>query len=483
MATITKRPNGSYHFMVSEGYDNNGKQIRRTMTWRPPEGLTPRQIEKAIKEQEVNFEQSIRNKTTIVSSITFQEYTKIFMETYARKQLAPRTVSRYDSLLERILPEIGHLRLDKITSQRLTEFYNNLGMEKSNKAETFIASTYFEKAVKARKLTKIALSDKSGVCLSAVYAAFRGDSVSKQTAENLSKCLSIPFSKGFCNTKADTGLSNKTKQHYHRLISAILNKAVRQEILVSNPASRVDLITPEKPDIKFLNEEQVARMFKLFEERNAPYQNVVQIRLLTATGMRRGEACALTWEDIEFENNLIYIRNSMSYIPEFGVFSGKTKTLSSKRHVPVADSMLKLLKEFKAYQDNLTMMLGGEWLQHNYVFRNSNGGPLMPDIITSWFSKFIKKTDLPHVSVHSLRHTAASIMLSRGIPINTVAEILGHSMCSTTLNMYGHSMDKNKKLAASLMARIMDGEVEEPDDPIEPPESTTVKNNIIRFPA
>lgn len=125
MATITKRGN-SYRITVSCGYDLNGKQLRRTMTWVPPDGMTARQIQKEANRQAVLFEEKCRTGQVLDGNIKFADFAERWFKDYAEKQLRPTTVARYHVLMPRINAAIGHIRLDKLQPHHLMQFYNNL---------------------------------------------------------------------------------------------------------------------------------------------------------------------------------------------------------------------------------------------------------------------------------------------------------------------------------------------------------------------
>ena len=110
MATIQKRGN-SFKIVVSCGYDLNGKQLRRSMTWTPPAGMTKRQTEKELERQAVLFEEKCRTGQVLDGNIKFADYAERWMRDYGEKQLKPRTFATYTALLPRVLAALGHIRL------------------------------------------------------------------------------------------------------------------------------------------------------------------------------------------------------------------------------------------------------------------------------------------------------------------------------------------------------------------------------------
>lgn len=130
MATIQKR-NGSYSIRVSCGYDTKGKQIIQSMTWKPSEGMTPKQIEKELKRQSVLFEEACM-KGFQSKAVKFETFCEEWFEEYAKTNLRNTTYERLLQLRGRIYPVIGHIRMDKITPRQIQAFVNSLSKEGAN---------------------------------------------------------------------------------------------------------------------------------------------------------------------------------------------------------------------------------------------------------------------------------------------------------------------------------------------------------------
>lgn len=105
----------------------------------------------------------------------------------------------------------------------------------------------------------------------------------------------------------------------------------------------------------------------------------------------------------------------------------------------MSESVAKLLVEYKAWQESSKELLANKWEKSDFVFTNDFGAALHPDSVTQWFTRFIKRKNLKHITFHGLRHTAASLMISSGVDIETVSRILGHSSSSVTSQVYLHS--------------------------------------------
>jgi len=233
-------------------------------------------------------------------------------------------------------------------------------------------------------------------------------------------------------------LSSKTVLHHHRLISSILNIAVQWQIIFSNPCERVKPPKVEHKEAKFLDEIQTAKMLELLQQEDIQHRTMIQ--LLLYTGFRRGELCGLEWPDVDFDNRVITVRRSSLYLPGKGIFEDETKNRTSQRSIKVPYVVINLLREYRLWQNKQRLKLGDQWQRSNRLFTTWNGKPIHPDSVTSWFHDFIKRNDLPEVSIHSLRHTNATLQICGGVPLPTVASRLGHSSTTTTTKIYIHAI-------------------------------------------
>ena len=162
MATITKR-NETYRITVSTGYDCTGKQIRRSMTWKPAPGMTKKQIEKEVNRQALLFEERVKNGIYLDGSIRFFEFAEKWFKDYAEKQLRATTLERYKSMLPRTNMAIGHLHLEKIQPHHLIAFYNNLAEEGMRKDIKYASATDLKSMIRAKKFTFASLAEAAHI--------------------------------------------------------------------------------------------------------------------------------------------------------------------------------------------------------------------------------------------------------------------------------------------------------------------------------
>lgn len=249
-------------------------------------------------------------------------------------------------------------------------------------------------------------------------------------------------------------LAPRTIVEHHRVISTILATAVKWNYLEKNPAERADPPKIPYQEMRYLDEEEAKEMLILLE--SEPIQYRTMITLLVYTGIRRGELCGLEWKDIDYENKVIHISRSSQYLGGKQFLTKEPKTRSGIRHFVMSETICRMLKEYQLWQLQQRFKAGTDWQDTDRLFTQWNGLPFYPDTITEWFSKFLKRSGLPHVTLHSLRHTNATLMIAEGIDVCAVSKRLGHSSTSITLNVYAHALKSKDEAAAEALEKVLD---------------------------
>ena len=452
MATIQKRGD-TYRITVSCGYDLNGKQIRRTMTWTPEPGMTRRQTEKELDRQAVLFEERCRTGQVLDGNIKFADFAERWFKDYAEKQLRPTTVARYHVLMPRINAAIGHIRLDKLQPHHLMQFYNNLAETGVREDTRYQSTVDFKALLKSRGMTKREFAKQANLSVYVLDSMTRGDKVSATSAHKIASTLKLPLDKVFRPAEGKDTLAVSTILHHHRLISSMLSTAVKWQLIFSNPCSRVVLPKNKRKEAVYLDEDQAAQLLQALEGESLQHQVIV--KMLLYTGMRRGELCGLEWKDIDFERAVISVRRSSLYLSGKGVFEDETKNETSERCMKVSDDVIAMLRIWRAEQAKERLRLGDQWQDNDRLFTAWNGAPIRPDVITAWFHKFVTKNGLPPIHVHSLRHTNATLLIAAGTNLTTVAARLGHANTTTTSKIYAHAIKSADQAAAEALQDIL----------------------------
>jgi len=448
MATVEKRGN-SYRIVVYEGYDINGKQKTKKHTWNPDPDMTQKQVEKELERQKVLFEEQVKKGQYYSSDLRFSEYSDIWMKNYGERQLAPKTLERYKALLVKINDAIGNIRLVNLQPHHINEFIMTLeGGKREDTKYTAVAD--LKELSKIRGITRAKLAEQSGVTESTIYAAFRGQGVRKATAIAVCKTLKVNIKDTFVENGENEKLAPKTVLHYFRVISSILKSAVKDDQLIdSNPADRMRPPRSVRKEAEYLDDIQSIQLLELLEEEPIKYKTA--IIMLLFLGLRRGELLGLEWSDIDFNNRKVNIRRTSQYIAGKGIITKEPKTSSSVRTIKLSDICFDQLQTYRAWQEEQRLALGNQWHNINRLFTTWNGLPMHPDTLSGWFKDFIKRSDLPNIHLHSLRHTNATLMIASGIDIRTVTRRLGHAQTSTTMNIYTHAIQSADAKAADKL--------------------------------
>lgn len=448
MASIIER-NGSYLIRTNCGYDSSGKKIQHSMTWTPLPNMTKRQIEREVEKQAALFDERCRNGIVLDSRMTFERYINDVWLGRAEKNLKPTTFRRYKGFLKRIIPALGNMHMEKIQPYHLYSYYDNLREVKREDAKY----TPNEQAIElSHSLRRTDFADKVKIALGRIDRIRAGETVSEKTAQKFSEYFGKKVSALF--EVEEKNLADRTILRHHRLISAILQSAVYDMVIMSNPCSRTKAPRVGRTEAKYLDEDQVELLMNvIYEKADHPYDVIIQ--LILYTGMRRGETLGLEWEDIDFVNNVITIRHTLQYLPEKGVFEEETKNTSSMRSIKVGQDLMDILNDFHKWQDCEREQAGEFWTESKKIFTAKDGRPINPGTVTSWFHNFVSSNALPQISIHGLRHTNASIMISSGVPITTTAKRLGHSTSATTSKIYAHAIASADAAAASAIQAVI----------------------------
>jgi integrase len=177
--------------------------------------------------------------------------------------------------------------------------------------------------------------------------------------------------------------------------------------------------------------------------------------ILATTGMRRGEALGLRWNDIDFDSAQIAIVQTISVV-EGKVVVGVPKTAGSRRTVYVHDATIAALRQQRQLQAEERLAAGPAWSTDNdLVFRSPTGAPVNPDWFSRHFDRIVASTDVPRIRLHDLRHTNATISLKAGVHPKIVSERLGHSSIAITLDLYSHVTPGISRDAAATVEAMM----------------------------
>ena len=233
----------------------------------------------------------------------------------------------------------------------------------------------------------------------------------------------------FLLQKIDCNYSTNTIKGIVSVLKQALKLAITLEFVDKEYCSNLKMPSSEEKEISVFTkkEQQVIESFCL----NHKKRNYIGIVICLYTGIRLGELLALTWEDINFNSNLLTI-NKTSYSAKVDgktqIIVDKPKTKKSNRVIPLPNQLVKLLKIIKKESNS------------KYVITTRNSGMVGNRSYQRTFKFILKKVNVPYRNFHSLRHTFATNAIELGMDVKTLAEILGHTNAMITLNRYSHSL-------------------------------------------
>lgn len=229
------------------------------------------------------------------------------------------------------------------------------------------------------------------------------------------------------------GLSAQSVRHHHTLLHKALHDAVRWHLIPSNPADAADPPRIMKTEMKVLNKEEVNTLME-HAKLNKYY---IAVFIAIATGMRRGEILALRWEDIDLEGRMISVSRSLQQTQGRVIMVKGTKTGKS-RVIPISKKTVKELEKHKSKQAECKLLLGKEYNDQGLVCCQPDGSMIVPDLVTDAFRAIVSKAKITAVRFHDLRHTHVALLIAQGEHAKVIAERLGHSSISITMDRYGH---------------------------------------------
>lgn len=394
MASLIDRGNGKYEIRVSLGYDANGKQVRKT------KNIVAKSRRTAEKEA-LKFQLSLMRDDALVklvnNNVTFGEFAGIWEERHNSKMSLLTRKNQSGVLNGRIMDAFKGVPLKKITAEKVMRFVD--GLRKAN---------------------------------------------TNQRRNN------------------EQGMLSDTSVHKHyKLLNHILSKAVEWKYLSKNPC--MDIPRSEVPKPKYHHhpiweESELGNFIKILDLLSDNPLNIkhkAMFYLALITGLRQGEFCALTWNDIDWDKQRVYVDKAYKYLGKELNEVSNPKTEESVRGVYVDEYVLNLLAKHKTFQEeyfaNKAVKNVNEFIFVAARLQNGKVVPPTPNCLYTWLRKMAKENDLPEITVHSLRAMAATYALNNGAALTTVQRMLGHTNLRTT-SIYLHPLEEDCKRTANAIA-------------------------------
>lgn len=249
----------------------------------------------------------------------------------------------------------------------------------------------------------------------------------------------------------ESGLGIRTVRITHSVLHAALEKAVRQHLILRNPAHGAAQPRYRHAEMCVLDETQVTQF--LITANESPYSALYH--LAVQTGMRQGELFGLKWSDLQWNRGVLHVQRQVKRPPGKGWQFSEPKTKAGRRTIQLGERVLQALREHRERQSKAKRLMGIAWQENGLMFTNSVGNPGDGSNIRKDFYSVLEAAGLPKIRFHDLRHTAATLMLNHSVSPIVVSKMLGHSKPSVTMDIYGHLLYGMQAEAAKLMDELV----------------------------
>lgn len=446
----------SYYIRVHRGRGADGKQLKPfSATFEVNPKWTEEKARKEAEKFAAIFEEKCKSGETSDNRQKFAAYCDYVIDLKEQRGKAKHsTIVRYKDLTTRIYPIIGHIKLKDLRADHLNDLYTQLGKPEARKAQDkAVPRIDLAAYLKERNIKRCEIVSKANLSNPDIAAACRGEKISAEKAKRIAQALEAPYTSLFITEKQIKPLSPKTIIEYHRLISTVLEQAVKEDLIPYNVARKAEPPKLEQKEAQYFQKEEVAAIRDALELEPIKWKTLTHLLLIT--GCRRGEILGLKWDKVDWENNRIHICNNILYSADIGIYEDTPKTKKSVRYISLPAETMQLLKKYKMWQNSERLRLGQYYTNRKFVFAQDDGSPMHPDSVTNWLDKFSKRHQLPHIHPHAFRHTMASMLYFGGVDSVSISKRLGHAQVSTTANIYAHVMEEADQRNAEIIADIM----------------------------
>jgi integrase len=265
------------------------------------------------------------------------------------------------------------------------------------------------------------------------------------------KALTPAHVRGLYRKKLEAGLSARTVQYVHVTLHKALKQAVSDGLIPRNSTEAVNPPQVRREEMRPLTAEQV-RM--LLDAAKGDRLEALYVSAVT-TGLRQGELLGLKWDDVDLDTGTLQVRRTLTTAKDGPVLSAP-KTKGSRRSVKLSQTALEALRSHLARHLEEIDRVGSLWRENGLIFASETGEPLKRHYITTHrFKPLLKRAGLPQIRFHDLRHTCATLLLSKNVNPKIVSEMLGHATIAITLDTYSHVLPTMQESAAKAMEEAL----------------------------
>ncbi len=285
---------------------------------------------------------------------------------------------------------------------------------------------------------------------SRIIPAFKSILVHQVKPMHISDFLDNLSENGMRKDNQSGTLSAGTIEYYHRILRNIFKYAVEREYIKESPAAKIKKPKVGQKEVEVYDESETNILFEALNDAEIHWR--VFVKMATTTALRRSELLGLEWKHIDMDEGTVSVKQALTYTRESGYHTGETKTKGSKRKVSLPFSIIQDLKKLK-HQKNIQKLQAAElWNggQFDFLFSDWKGKPINPSSVGTWWRRFLKRNKLRHINFHALRHTSATLLINQGVHAKIISTRLGHADIKTTMNIYGHTLEKADREVANI---------------------------------
>lgn len=264
--------------------------------------------------------------------------------------------------------------------------------------------------------------------------------------------LTVPQVQSLLAAKTASGLAPRTVSHIRAVLRTALGEAVRRELIARNVAS---LATPPRLPERLIEPFTPDECSRILQGAEVCGLGAV-VALALGLGLRQGEVLGLRWRDVDLDASTVRVQMALQLI--HGVYSlVEPKTARSRRTLSMPDFVSEAVARRRSEQDAERIRARDLWHEpiEGLVFTTALGSPRNGPALTHRFHRLLEAERVPQRPFHTLRHSAATLMLGAGVDLKTVSTVLGHSQIGLTADTYGSTMPGLKREAAHLMDRVL----------------------------
>lgn len=269
----------------------------------------------------------------------------------------------------------------------------------------------------------------------------------------LQKINSLAIQRYF-NELREENLSPATMKLILSIVRQVFQKAKDFNIIKENPVNSIDIPKEKNKRLKVWNKDQIDLFFREAKSMRVGQRYYIGYVIALYTGLRRGEILGLKWSDIDFDNNLIYIRRTLS--SQHKVFKERTKTESGTRIVSMPKVLAEILVAHREKLEIEKVTYKDKYEDHDLVVCTLYGKPIDGKNFNRTFKDVATKLELPLITIHDLRHTHATALMGANIHPKLISERLGHANIGITLDIYSHILPSMQKEVANKLDDMFD---------------------------